>query len=57
MTGSDKVWQRSFFDHALRDEESLEAVARYIVSNPVRAGLVEDWRDYPFVGSMTLVLR
>jgi len=43
-----KVWQRSFYDHALRKDEDLLKVAEYIVYNPVRKGLVEDWRDYPY---------
>jgi REP element-mobilizing transposase RayT len=43
-----KCWQRSFYDHALRTDEDLHAAAEYIVQNPVRAGLVDDWRKYPF---------
>ncbi|WP_324730733.1 REP-associated tyrosine transposase [Pseudomonas paeninsulae] len=35
------VWQDGFHDRALRRDEDLQAVARYIVANPVRAGLVE----------------
>jgi REP element-mobilizing transposase RayT len=34
------VWQKGFHDHAVRREEDLGAVARYLVLNPVRAGLV-----------------
>src|SRR5487761_2484043 len=34
------VWQTGFYDHALRKDEDIAAVARYIVANPVRAGLV-----------------
>ena len=34
------LWQRSFYDHALREEESLEKVARYIWQNPVRSGII-----------------
>ncbi|MBD3618046.1 MAG: transposase [Chromatiales bacterium] len=41
------VWQRGFFDHAIRAEEDIRAVARYIVANPLRAGLVTSLRDYP----------
>ena len=41
-------WQRSFYDHALRKEEDIQKVAEYIVNNPVRAGLVTEWRAYPF---------
>jgi putative transposase len=49
--GTTRVWQPSYFDHALRREEDLEASARYILDNPVRSGLVEDAADYPFTGS------
>lgn len=42
------LWQRSFFDHALRSEEDIRTVARYIVNNPVRKGLVSDWCEYPY---------
>ena len=39
--------QDGYHDHALRQEEDLRAVARYIIANPVRAGLVERIGDYP----------
>jgi len=45
----EKLWQRSFYDHGLRKDEDLIRVAEYIVSNPVRKGLVESWKGYPFV--------
>ncbi len=41
------VWQRGFHDRALRKEDDLPAVARYIVSNPVRAGIVTRTGLYP----------
>src|SRR3990167_910013 len=41
------VWQDGFHDRALRQEEDLQAVARYIVANPVRAGLVAHAGQYP----------
>ncbi|MGV8917388.1 MAG: REP-associated tyrosine transposase [Pseudomonas sp.] len=41
-----RLWQRSFHDRAVRREEDLQAVARYIVANPVRAGLVRRVGDY-----------
>ncbi len=44
----ERVWQRGFHDRALRREEDLRDVARYVIANPVRAGLVESVRDYPF---------
>jgi REP element-mobilizing transposase RayT len=42
-----KLWQRSYFDHIVRSSESCRRVAQYIVENPVRAGLVADWHEYP----------
>lgn len=41
------VWQRSYHDHLLRDDEDLRNVARYIVMNPLRAGLVKRIAEYP----------
>ena len=45
-------WQQSFWDHFLRAAEQVERVLEYVLSNPVRRGLVEQWRDYPFSGSL-----
>lgn len=42
-----QLWQKGFHDHALRKDEDLQTVARYIVANPLRAGLVEKIGDYP----------
>ena len=42
------VWQSGFHDHALRSDESLARAAKYIIQNPVRAGLVSSVGDYPF---------
>ena len=43
-----RVWQRGFHDRALRQEDDLLATARYIVANPLRAGLVNRIGDYPW---------
>ncbi len=43
----DLRWQRGFHDHALRREEDVRKVARYLVANPLRAGLVTSIGDYP----------
>ena len=40
-------WQTGFHDHAVRKEEDLRELARYIVLNPVRARLVNKVSDYP----------
>jgi REP element-mobilizing transposase RayT len=44
---SGRLWQKGFYDHAIRTEEDLPAVARYIVANPVRAGIVASVKAYP----------
>ena len=41
------IWQDGFHDHALRREEDLLSTARYIVANPLRAGLVKHLGEYP----------
>ena len=41
------VWQTGYYDHGVRDDEDLRAAARYLVANPLRAGLVDDLCDYP----------
>ena len=42
-------WQLDFFEHRLRQEESLREKANYILANPVRSGLVNRPEDWPFV--------
>jgi putative transposase len=41
-------WQRNFFDHRLRHDESESEKYEYILQNPVRAGLVNDADDWPY---------
>ena len=42
-----QVWQPGFYDHALRKDEGMQSVARYIITNPLRARLVNRIGDYP----------
>lgn len=42
-------WQRDFFDHRLRADESLDEKAHYIRENPVRKGLIKQAEDWPYV--------
>ncbi|WP_111640224.1 REP-associated tyrosine transposase [Marinomonas shanghaiensis] len=51
---SGKLWQPSFYDRALRAEEDRLHIARYIVANPLRKGLVKSVKDYPFWNSLYL---
>jgi len=43
-----KIWRRSYWDQVLQRDEDLSAVAEYIVQNPVRKGIVSDFRKYPY---------
>jgi putative transposase len=41
-------WQPGCFDRLLRSDESLEEKWLYVEENPVRAGLVDRWEDWPY---------
>ena len=43
-----KIWAPAFHDRALRHEESVAEAARYVVMNPVRAGLAPNPGSYPY---------
>ncbi|MGC1653971.1 MAG: transposase [Candidatus Sulfotelmatobacter sp.] len=43
------VWEEESFDHVLRSDESLEVKCEYIRQNPVKAGLVRQPEDYPWL--------
>lgn len=45
--GAGSLWQPGYYDHLIRDDENLRDAARYIVANPLRAGLVKRVGDYP----------
>jgi REP element-mobilizing transposase RayT len=51
------LWQVGYYDHVLRGHEPLLAVCRYVVLNPVRAGLVVSPEDYEFTGSTRYTIR
>jgi len=42
------VWQADYYDHQIKNESDLIKQARYIVANPLRAGLVKNIANYPF---------
>jgi REP element-mobilizing transposase RayT len=53
--GSGTFWQRSFHDHGIRGSEDYEPTVTYLLHNPVRAGMVEQWEDYPLIGGTLIV--
>jgi REP element-mobilizing transposase RayT len=43
------VWQTESFDHVVRSSENLNAKIAYVLQNPVRAGLVNELAEYPWM--------
>lgn len=54
--GAGSLWQRSFHDRGLRTEQAWREAVRYVLENPQRAGLVEAWGTYPFLGGLGVVV-
>ena len=52
--GMGTIWQKGFHDRALRNDETLLAAARYLVANPLRAGLVTRVHDYSYWNAVWL---
>ena len=50
--GQPSPWQRSFFDHKIRHDESLRQKCNYVWANPVRADLAQKPEEYPWSGSI-----
>lgn len=41
-------WQAESYDHLIRSDRELAAIGKYILENPVKAGLVTQWEDWPY---------
>jgi len=54
---SKKLWQKSYYDHIVRDSEDIDEFIAYIFKNPVRSGLVDDWYEYPYSGSFEFEVK
>ncbi len=50
------LWQRDFWDTQLRRSENYSEKWEYVSANPVRAGLVENPQDWPYQGTMNLLM-
>lgn len=46
--GEKGIWQRRFWEHAIRDERDFRAHVEYCHFNPVKHGLVERPEDWPY---------
>jgi len=45
-------WQESYWDHIISPDRDWKEQVNYIAHNPVRAGLVADFRLWPYTGSI-----
>ncbi len=42
------LWQRRYWEHFIRDEGDFRAHMDYVHINPVKHGLVEQVKDWPY---------
>ncbi len=47
-------WQDESYDHVVRDRQEWERIVKYVLNNPVKAGLVAKWEDWPWTYLKTL---
>jgi REP element-mobilizing transposase RayT len=43
-----QFWQHENYDHYVRNQAERNRIRSYILQNPVKAGLVENWEDWPW---------
>src|SRR5262249_42737777 len=39
-------WQRESYDHVVRDNAEFDRIVKYVLNNPVKAGLVKEWQGW-----------
>ena len=42
------VWESQYYERGIKDESTLNSLIRYCLENPVRKGMVSDYREYRF---------
>jgi REP element-mobilizing transposase RayT len=52
-----RLWDEGYHDRILRKDSDVRQIVRYILWNPVRAGLTTRPAQYPFVGSDVLSIE
>jgi REP element-mobilizing transposase RayT len=43
---SGRFWEEESYDHVVRDDAEYGRIIRYVLQNPVKAGLVKEWSDW-----------
>ena len=54
--GFGKIWQREYWDRQLRKSDSYREKSDYIKMNPVRKGLVASFEDWPYLGTISILI-
>ena len=52
-----RLWQSGFYDYVLREDDPVPAIVKYIIGNPVRAGIATELGEYPHAGSSRFQLE
>ena len=52
-----KLWQKGYYDRVVRDSDDFFGMARYVLLNPVEAGLVKRAEDYALSGTTGYSMR
>ncbi len=39
-------WQRESYDHVVRDNAEFDRIVKYVLNNPVKAGLIKEWQEW-----------
>jgi len=47
------LWQEDFYDHIIRGPKDLADQLMYVMTNPTRSGITDDWYNYEGLGSLT----
>ncbi len=48
LNRSGAFWETESYDHVIRDEKEYHRVIAYVLNNPVKAGLVRNWGEWPW---------
>ena len=51
LLGAHGLWERSYWDRDLRQDEDVATAVEYVLANPTRKGLCEDWAMWPHLWS------
>ncbi len=48
LNKSGNFWQAESYDHIVRDQYELDKLIEYTLMNPVKVGIVEDWKKFDY---------